>query len=411
VDQAKHVPYRDSKLTRILQESLGGNSRTTLVINCSPSSYNEAETLSTLRFGIRAKSIKNTARVNAELSPMELKGLLQKANTANSAYQKYIAALEAEIAIWRSGGSVAEEDWTSAQKAASGAAAPKKAPTASPTPSSSRSMTPGLPAIENLKAEMLDSRPQTPTVVGLDKDEREDFLRRENELSDQLAEKETALGAATKLVSELREELGFLKETESGMSAENKTLSSQVNELRLQAERLTHDNKEAAITIDILREQAGDAGGELEELRRQIGELRTTQAGAGADDKEKRKQEKMAVMMAKFDTQGAFSEKDEQLRTLLMKLDALDGDDASTLTADDVTSIRRHLADSQTVLRETQDRMRNIQEENEVLVRRREALEERIQELEAEYEELLGASIPVFIRRHSSPLREDHPRR
>jgi kinesin family member 5 len=371
--KAKHVPYRDSKLTRILQESLGGNSRTTLVINCSPSSYNEAETLSTLRFGIRAKSIKNTARVNAELSPMELKGLLQKANTANSAYQKYIAALEAEIAIWRSG-----------------AVAPKKPPAASPTPSSSRSMTPGLPAVESLKAEMLDSRPQTPTVVGLDKDEREDFLRRENELSDQLAEKETALGAATKLVGELREELSFLKETESGMSAENKTLSSQVNELRLQVERLTHDNKEAAITIDILREQAGDASGELEELRRQIGELRSTQAGASTDDKEKRKQEKMAVMMAKFDTQGAFSEKDEQLRTLLIKLDALDGDDTSSLTADDLTSIRRHLADSQTVLRETQDRMRNIQEENEVLVRRREALEERIQELETEYEELLG---------------------
>jgi kinesin family protein 5 len=48
-----HVPYRDSKLTRILQESLGGNSRTTIVICCSPASYNEAETKSTLLFGQR----------------------------------------------------------------------------------------------------------------------------------------------------------------------------------------------------------------------------------------------------------------------------------------------------------------------------------------------------------------------
>ena len=55
--KSTHVPYRDSKLTRILQESLGGNSRTTLIINCSPSSYNEAETLSTLRFGSRCDSI------------------------------------------------------------------------------------------------------------------------------------------------------------------------------------------------------------------------------------------------------------------------------------------------------------------------------------------------------------------
>ena len=48
-----HVPYRDSKLTRILQESLGGNARTTIVICCSPASYNESETRSTLDFGKR----------------------------------------------------------------------------------------------------------------------------------------------------------------------------------------------------------------------------------------------------------------------------------------------------------------------------------------------------------------------
>ena len=48
-----HIPYRDSKLTRILQESLGGNAKTTVVICCSPASYNEAETKSTLDFGKR----------------------------------------------------------------------------------------------------------------------------------------------------------------------------------------------------------------------------------------------------------------------------------------------------------------------------------------------------------------------
>ncbi len=47
--KSTHVPYRDSKLTRVLQEALGGNSRTALIINCSPATYNEMETLSTLR--------------------------------------------------------------------------------------------------------------------------------------------------------------------------------------------------------------------------------------------------------------------------------------------------------------------------------------------------------------------------
>ena len=51
--QKSHVPYRDSKLTRILQESLGGNARTTMIICASPASYNESETKSTLLFGQR----------------------------------------------------------------------------------------------------------------------------------------------------------------------------------------------------------------------------------------------------------------------------------------------------------------------------------------------------------------------
>lgn len=73
-----HVPYRDSKLTRILQESLGGNSQTCLVITCSLSAYNDRETLSTLRFGNRAKNIKNKVTQNAERSAKELLILLNE---------------------------------------------------------------------------------------------------------------------------------------------------------------------------------------------------------------------------------------------------------------------------------------------------------------------------------------------
>ena len=174
--------------------------------------------MSTLRFGIRAKSIKNTARVNAELSPLELKNLLQKAQISNASYQRQMAALEAELAIWRAGGAVDPSEWapTTGDKAGSAAMA-KRTPT-SPTPSTSttRSATPVNPAVEGLKD--FDSRPQTPTVIGLDKDEREEFLKRENELIDQLAEREGALVAAEKLVKELKEELAFLKEQEAASS-------------------------------------------------------------------------------------------------------------------------------------------------------------------------------------------------
>lgn len=76
---SKFIPYRDSKLTRVLQESLGGNAKTCLIITCSPSSFNASETLSTLRFGFRAKSIKNKPKVNKEYTVAELKMLLAKA--------------------------------------------------------------------------------------------------------------------------------------------------------------------------------------------------------------------------------------------------------------------------------------------------------------------------------------------
>lgn len=81
--KVSHVPYRDSKLTRILQESLGGNSRTTLIINISPTSGSHSETLSTLRFGSRAKKIRNSVHINTELSVDQLKGriaMLEKRN-------------------------------------------------------------------------------------------------------------------------------------------------------------------------------------------------------------------------------------------------------------------------------------------------------------------------------------------
>ena len=66
------VPYRNSKLTRILQESLGGNSKTLLLVACSPSADNESETKSTLQFATRAKTIRNAAVVNTLLSQEQL---------------------------------------------------------------------------------------------------------------------------------------------------------------------------------------------------------------------------------------------------------------------------------------------------------------------------------------------------
>ena len=69
--KGKHIPYRDSKLTRLLQSSLGGNCRTLMMAAISPADYNYNETLSTLRYAARAKSIKNKAKVGGALALFE----------------------------------------------------------------------------------------------------------------------------------------------------------------------------------------------------------------------------------------------------------------------------------------------------------------------------------------------------
>ncbi|XP_046678196.1 osmotic avoidance abnormal protein 3 isoform X6 [Homalodisca vitripennis] len=64
--KAKHIPYRDSKLTRLLQDSLGGNTKTLMVACLSPADNNYDETLSTLRYANRAKNITNQPHINED---------------------------------------------------------------------------------------------------------------------------------------------------------------------------------------------------------------------------------------------------------------------------------------------------------------------------------------------------------
>ncbi|QDZ19002.1 kinesin [Chloropicon primus] len=92
-----HIPYRDSKLTRILQESLGGNTKTMLILCCSPDLSNIEETLSTLRFGKSAKNIKNQVKVNVRRSAQELEYMLKRLQDELAVERKQVEGLKAEI--------------------------------------------------------------------------------------------------------------------------------------------------------------------------------------------------------------------------------------------------------------------------------------------------------------------------
>ncbi|KAJ6645346.1 Kinesin-like protein Klp68D [Pseudolycoriella hygida] len=72
-ENSPHIPYRDSKLTRLLQDSLGGNSKTIMIANIGPSEYNYNETLTTLRYAHRAKTIQNKPVKNEDSQDAKLK--------------------------------------------------------------------------------------------------------------------------------------------------------------------------------------------------------------------------------------------------------------------------------------------------------------------------------------------------
>nr|XP_018902036.1 PREDICTED: kinesin-like protein KIF3A [Bemisia tabaci] len=76
--KSTHIPYRNSKLTRILQDSLGGNSKTVMIATVGPADYNYDETISTLRYANRAKNIKNRAHINQDPKDALLKQFQQE---------------------------------------------------------------------------------------------------------------------------------------------------------------------------------------------------------------------------------------------------------------------------------------------------------------------------------------------
>jgi len=84
-----HVPYRDSKLTRLLQDSLGGNSRTIMIACISPCDRDFVETLNTLKYANRARNIKNKLTVNQDKSSRIISSLREAILRLETELQDY----------------------------------------------------------------------------------------------------------------------------------------------------------------------------------------------------------------------------------------------------------------------------------------------------------------------------------
>lgn len=180
---------------------------------------------------MRAKSIKNKARVNAEMSPAELKVLLGKTKGDLVFCETYRDALLGEVAIWRIGNSVPESDWATEQRVrtllGSSSSVGRDARNALSLSTATATATTGRDS--GLGSSLTNSRSTTPAFDGLpgsvtpgssgrmDSDERDDFLRRENELNDMLAEKESVMNRQEVEMDALRKELEYVKEKNEQM--------------------------------------------------------------------------------------------------------------------------------------------------------------------------------------------------
>lgn len=397
--KSTHVPYRDSKLTRILQESLGGNSRTTLIIACSPSSYNAEETLSTLRFGTRAKKIQNKAKVNAELSPIELKALLKKSQAQMASYEDYMAAIESEVSLWRAGEPVPQEKWTPARQqeqqprtAMRDSRTPMPSTPSRMTSQDSRPLPPSRPE-SRLELE----RSSTPSVI-LEKDEREEFLRRENELQDQLADRESQAAKAEQALKAMREELQSLKLQQQQTSADNQKLQTEANDFRMQIEKVQFESRETLITMDALKEANSELTNELDDVKQQLldAKISVSETNAVLDEKEKKKAERMAQMMAGFDLGGeAFSDREQSIRNVIEHVDKLHAisSDGGAVAPEDFEDMRNRLVETQGIVRQAEMSIMQRSEHDETTMKRREVLERRLADVEHDYEELLERNL------------------
>ncbi|XP_055681454.1 kinesin heavy chain [Lutzomyia longipalpis] len=248
-----HIPYRDSKLTRILQESLGGNARTTIVICCSPASFNESETKSTLEFGKRAKTVKNVVCVNEELTAEEWKRRYEREKEKVGRLKGKVEKLEAELARWRAGETVSADEQINLQD-------PMEAST---------------PNVEVTEPEVPTAPvPATPsglTMVGsISADERARFESERERLYQQLDDKDEEINQHSQYVEKLKEQIMDQEELIANSRRDFENLQTEMARIQQENESAKEEVKEVLQALEELAVNYDQKSQEIETKNKEI---------------------------------------------------------------------------------------------------------------------------------------------
>ncbi|XP_054472885.1 kinesin heavy chain isoform X2 [Anoplopoma fimbria] len=243
-----HVPYRDSKMTRILQDSLGGNCRTTMFICCSPSSYNDAETKSTLMFGQRAKTIRNTVSVNLELTAEQWKKKYEKEKEKNRLLKETVQRLETELNRWRNGEDVAVLEHLSPESEDVPLVPPKS---------------------EELLLDICS--PCSPCsiassiVVHISEEERQKYEQEIRKLYKQLDEKDDEINHQSQMVEKLKEQMLDQEELLASSRGDSERVQSELGRLQTENDSAKAEVKEVLQALEELAVNYDQRSLEVEE--------------------------------------------------------------------------------------------------------------------------------------------------
>uniref|UniRef100_A0A2D4G7L6 Kinesin-like protein n=4 Tax=Micrurus TaxID=8634 RepID=A0A2D4G7L6_MICCO len=272
-ENSAYVPYRDSKMTRILQDSLGGNCRTTIVICCSPSSYNESETKSTLLFGQRAKTIKNTVCVNVELTAEQWKKKYEKEKEKNKTLRNTIQWLENELSRWRNGETVPLEEQFDKEKANLEAFAVDKDITViNDTP------TPTIGVIGNFTDAERRKCEEEMAKVYKQLDDKDEEINQQSQLVEklktQMLDQEELLASTRRDQDNMQAELNRLQAENDASKEEVKEVLQALEELAVNYDQKSQEVEDKAKEYEILSEELNQKSitlasidGELQKLK------------------------------------------------------------------------------------------------------------------------------------------------
>lgn len=249
-----HIPYRDSKLTRILQESLGGNARTTIVICCSPASFNESETKSTLDFGRRAKTVKNVICVNEELTAEEWKRRYEREKEKVGRLKGKVEKLEDELARWRAGETVKIEEQVSLADI----------------------MEVSTPNVEAVNNKPTGPIPATPSGLNnlmagsISVEERTKFEMEREQLFQQLDEKDDEINQHSQYVEKLKEQIMDQEELIANARRDYENLQGEMTRIQQENESAKEEVKEVLQALEELAVNYDQKSSEIENKNKEI---------------------------------------------------------------------------------------------------------------------------------------------